>query len=159
MCRTLIVVGSIILFPIFGFLYFTYLFGLALNDHYNVKKGTFLWYATIDEVVTEFPVIEPAKGVTYHHISGDSPGFSGGSGIVYESREGSKKVIPLLKDYLLKEGYTLEIVDKTKCGWAKDFRNNTTLLFAGISKEGGCLDLTVRTKSNGNSEIKALILY
>ncbi len=159
MCRTLIVIGSIILFPILSFLYFTYLFGLALDDHYDIKKGTFLWYATINEVITEFPVIEPDGEVTYHHIGGDSPGIAGGSGIVYESRESSKKVIPLLKDYLLKEGYTLEIVNKTKCGWAKDFRNNTTLLFAGISKEGGCLDLTLEIKSNGNSEIEALILY
>jgi len=51
------IIGSaVILFFPLGLLYLSYLFGLALDNHYDVKKGTFLWYATMDnETITDFP--------------------------------------------------------------------------------------------------------
>jgi len=67
------IIGSTVnlFFPL-GLLYLSYLFGLALDNHYDVKKGTFLWYATTNNgTITDFPVFESVGKVTYNSIGGD----------------------------------------------------------------------------------------
>ena len=59
--KRIITISVILFFPLL-FFYFSYLFSLALDNHYDVKKGTFLWYATMANNTITF---DPAAGVSY----------------------------------------------------------------------------------------------
>ena len=158
--RKRVITSLLILIPIIGFFYLSYLFGIALDNHNDVKKGTFLWYATMDnETISEFPLIEPIGNVTYNSIGRDSPSIGAGWEIEYESKKSSAELIPLLKKYLLQEGYELKEVNEPECSWKNYQKNDSMLLFAGVSKKGECLDLTIEIKANGNSDIEVMILY
>src|SRR5690606_14270866 len=114
-------------------LYFSYLFGIALNNHYNVKKGTFLWYATMDnKTITEFPVIEPIGGETYNKIGGDGPNIATGWEIEYESRADIETLTEKFVEYLKSDGYELEAVLETQFYWTgKNKKNETNRLYSG----------------------------
>lgn len=69
---------SLILSPILGIIFIFFLFNTVLNDNYNVKKGTILWYSTMtNSTVTEFPIIEPEGQATYNSLNDGGPGFVG----------------------------------------------------------------------------------
>lgn len=86
-----IIGAAVVLFFPIAFLYLSHLFGIALKDHYDVKKGTFLWFATMDnKTITKFPVIEPIADATYNKIGGDGSTIVTGWGIEYESRTNIK---------------------------------------------------------------------
>lgn len=141
-------------------MYLSLLFSIALDDHYDVKKRTFLWYATMNnKTITEFPLVAPIGNITYNSIGGDSPSIGAGWEIKYKSKKNSKELAPLLRDYFLKEGYPLEEVNESTCSWKKYYKSDSILLFTGVSKKGECVDLMIKLKANGNSAIEALILF
>ena len=80
-------VSAVILFFPLVLLYLSYLFGLAIDDHYDVKKGTFLWYATMNnKTIIDFPIFEINGKVKYNSIGGDSPSIGAGWEIEYISK-------------------------------------------------------------------------
>ena len=156
------IIGSaVILFFPLGFLYLSYLFGLALDNHYDVEKGTFLWYATMDnETITDFPVFESVGKVTYNSIGGDSPNIGTGWEIEYES----KSDITLLKDkiteYLKNEGYEIKSVSEPQYNWKVDVKKNeTNELFSGSNDKGESLDLLLQKQIDGLTKVECSILY
>ena len=111
--KIILIIGSV-LFPICLLLNFSFLFGIALDDHYNVKKGTFLWYATMDnETITDFPQIDPVGEATFNKIGGDSPSISAGWEIEYTSRMNVDNVFPTIKKYLNEKGFKLKATKET----------------------------------------------
>lgn len=155
-----ILITSVILFLPLASLYFSYVDKLVHDNQYDVKKWTFVWYATMDnKSITQFPLIGLTGEVVYNRYGIDRKDIGSGWEIKYESRKSSNELIPLLKDYFLKEGFKLEIVDQARCTYNTHRTNEFTLLFAGVSDKGECLDLTIKLKENGNSEIEALIVY
>ncbi len=159
--RKRILVLSSIIFPILGFLYFLVLFGIALDDHFDVKKGTFLWYATMDnETITEFPILEPVGKVTYNKIGGDGPSIAAGWEVEYNSYKDVKFISSTIFLYLKLEGY--EIVETkepySNCtGIYK--KNNNTQLYSGANDVEECLDLLIQRNDNGTTRIECIIVY
>ncbi len=159
--RRWIIIFSLFLFPILGFLYFSFLFGIALNDHYDVKKGTFLWYATMDnKTIKEFPLIEPFGKVTYNSIGGDGPNIGTGWGIEFTSKKDSKDLVTSILLYLKKEGFETNEVDETQYYWAGKYkRNEKNNLFSGYNKKGESLDLLLQRLENSMTRIICTIVY
>ncbi len=156
------IIGSavVLFFPI-GLLYFSYLFGIALDDHYDVKKGTFLWYATMDnKTITEFPIIEPIGDATYNKIGGDSPNIATGWEIEYESKADIETLTEKFVEYLKSYGYELEAVLETQFYWTgKNKKNETNRLYSGSNEKGESLDLLLQRQNNGLTTIECSIVY
>lgn len=156
------IIGSavVLFFPI-GLLYLSYLFGISLDDHYDVKKGTFLWYATMDnKTINEFPVIEPTGGATYNKIGGDGPNISTGWEIEYESRADIETLSEKFVEYLKSDGYKLEAVLETQFYWTgKNQKNETNRLYSGSNEKGESLDLLLQIQNNGLITIECSIVY
>lgn len=159
--RKWIISSSIILFPILGFLYFTYLFAIAVEDHYDVKKGTFLWYVRMDnKTITEFPVIEPAGNVIYNSIGGDSPSITIGWEIEYLSKKYTEDLRHKIIEYLNKEGFAVNEVEKTEYYWTGKYKKDKmNQLYSGFNKEGESLDLLFQIQNNGMTRIQCTIVY
>lgn len=115
--RWIIGIAIVLILPL-GLLYLSYLLAIALDNHYNVKKGTFLWYATMDnETITEFPVFEPVGKATYNSIGGDSPNIGTGWEIEYESKSDITFLTDKITEYLKNEGYEISSVDEPQYNW------------------------------------------
>ena len=156
-----IVITSVILFFPLGFLYILYLSGLALENHYDVKRGTFLWYATMDnETITNFPIIEPAGEVRFNSIGGDSPNIGTGWGIEYESAESIKPVSKQLIQYLRSEGYNIQPVERTQYYWiGRHEKSENNELYSGSNEIGESLDLLIERKDNESTRIECSIVH
>jgi hypothetical protein len=124
---------SVVLFFPLGFLYFSYLFGLALDNHEDVKKGTFLWYATMDnKTIKNFPVFESVGKIKYNSIGGDSPNISTGWEIEYESKSEIEYLTDRLTEYLKNEGYKIKGVNEPQYNWKAGVKKNgTNELYSG----------------------------
>ena len=156
------IIGSaVILFFPLGLLYLSYLFGLALDNHYDVKKGTFLWYATMDnETITDFPVFESVGKVTYNSIGGDSPNIGTGWEIEYESKSDITLLTDRITEYLKNEGYEIKSVSEPQYNWKVDFKKNeTNELFSGSNDKGESLDLLLQKQIDGLTKVECSILY
>ena len=156
------IIGSaVILFFPLGLLYLSYLFGLALENHYDVKKGTFLWYATMDnETITDFPVFEPVGKVTYTSIGGDGPNIGTGWEIEYESKLDITFLTDKIAEYLKKEGYEIKSVSEPRYNWKVDVKKNeTNELFSGSNDKGESLDLLLQKQIDGLTKVECSILY
>jgi len=159
--RRRIVITSLILFPILGLLYFSFLFGIALDDHYDVKRGTFLWYATMDnKTITEFPILEPIENAIYNKIGGDGPNIATGWGVEYNSEKSTEVLSSNIIDYLKKDGFELSEVNETQYYWTGRYKmNESTKLFSGFNKKGESLDLLIQRQVNGTTRIECTIVY
>lgn len=158
--KWIIGLAVVLFFPI-AFLYFSHLLGIALKDHYDVKKGTFLWFATMDNrTITKFPVIEPIADATYNKIGGDDPTIATGWGIEYETRADIETLTEELIEYLKKDGFELSEVDETQYYWTgKHKRNEDTQLISGFNKKGESLDLLIQKQVDGTIRVKCTIVY
>ncbi|MEZ4848441.1 MAG: hypothetical protein R3B93_07455 [Bacteroidia bacterium] len=147
---------SLALFLVLGFFYFSFLFGIALNDHHDVKRGTFLWYVTMDNpTITEFPVIFPNGEVVYNSIGGDSPNIGTGWEIEYESIAGYQELIHEIVEYLESEGYEMREVDKTQYYTVGKYKKSESItLFSGTRKNGGGLDLMIK---DGKNDVRKIV--
>lgn len=156
------IIGSaVILFFPLGLLYISYLFGLALDNHYDVKKGTFLWYATMDnKTITDFPVFESVGKVTYNSIGGDSPNVGTGWEIEYESKSDITLLTDRITEYLKNEGYEIKSVIEPQYNWKVDVKKNkTNELFSGSNDKGESLDLLLQKQIDGLTKVECSILY
>jgi len=156
-----IIISSSIIFPILGLLYLSFLFGIALDNHYDVKRGTFLWYATMDnKTITKFPILEPIKIATYNKIGGDGPNIGTGWGVEYNSKKDTDNLSSTIMEYLKTEGFELSVVNETKYYWKGRYKTNeNTKLFSGFNKKGESLDLLIQRQDNGTTRIKCTIVY
>ena len=112
-----------------------------------------------NHTITHFPLIEPAGNATYNHIGGDSPSIGAGYEVSYTSNQPIESVLPSIRTYLTGEGYNINEVTIPECNWRNHIRNDSTWLFAGVSKDGGCLDLLLKKSGTGKTGIEAMILY
>ncbi|MCI4670483.1 MAG: hypothetical protein MRZ79_20270 [Bacteroidia bacterium] len=158
--RWIKVLAIILFFPLI-LLYLSYLFGLSIDDHYDVKKGTFLWYATMDnQTITEFPVFDVNGKVKYNSIGGDSPAISTGWEIEYTSKTDIKTLTNQIVEYLEKEGYEIKEVEETQFYWkGKNKKNETNQLYSGSNEKGESLDLLVQNIGSGLIKIECSIVY
>lgn len=159
--RKRIIIFSAILFPVLSLLYLSYLFGVAFEDHYNVRKGTFLWYATMDnETITEFPVIEPCGMAIYNSIGGDNPNIATGWEIKYTSKKNIEDLSQLIIKYLQEKGFTINEVDKTQYYWKEKYvKNEINYLYAGYNKKGEALDVIFYRQSDETTGVECTIVY
>lgn len=145
------------LFPILGFLYFSYLFGIALEDHYDIKKGTFLWYATMDnKTIKGFPVFASKGNVIYNKIGGDSPNIASAWEIKYETNEKIEILTKSIVEYLTLEGYEISSVDEKQVDWTEIEMNRR---YTGSNKIGESIDLLLQKQENGLVKIECSIFY
>ena len=137
--------------------YLSILFSTSLEDHNDVKKGTFLWYATMDnETITEFPIIKSKEKVTYNSIGGDGPNIATGWEISYSSSENHNTLSNTIMEYLKSNGFSVSKVEKTQCYWKGRFKtSNSNQLYSGTNKKGECLDLQISKGGN----IQCSIVY
>lgn len=158
--RSWVIISSTILFPILGFLYLSFLFGIAIDDHYDLEKGTFLWYAVMDnETITEFPVVELYGNVTYNGIGGNYPGIAKGWEIKYISKTNCQNLIPILIEYLRQAGYTINEVRETQYDSTKqDKKNRIRRVYSGSNIDREILNLVFQEQDNGMTEIECRIL-
>jgi len=156
------IIGSaiVLFFPLI-LIYLSYLFGIALDNHYDVKKGTFLWYAIMDnETITDFPIFESVGKVTYNSIGGDSPNIGIGWEIEYESMSDIENLSDSITEYLENEGYKITTVDEPQYDWKGDIKKNeTNELYSGSNDKGESLDLLLQKQVNGLTKIECSILY
>lgn len=146
---------------VFFFPLVLYLFGLAIDNHDDVKKGSFLWYATMNnETITNFPVLEPVGKVRFNSIGGDSPSIGTGWGIEYESKADIKTISKRIIEYLQSEGYDIKPVDKTQFYWlGKNKKEETNELYSGSNQKGESLDLMIQRQGNESTQIECSIVY
>jgi len=158
--RWIKLLAIILFFPLI-LLYLTYLFGLAIEDHYDVKKGTFLWYATMDnETIKDFPIFQVHGGVTYNSIGGDSPSIDTGWEIEYTSKTDIETLTNQIVEFLEKDGYEIEEVEETQFYWSgKNRKNDTNHLYSGSNEKGESLDLLIHSLGNGLNKIECSIIY
>lgn len=158
--KRIISISVILFFPLL-FFYFSYLFGLALDNHYDVKKGTFLWYATMDNnTITDFPIIKSKSRVTYNSIGGDGPSIGTGWGIEYVSEEENQILVKKIIDYLKSEGYEIMEVTETQYYWTgKNKKNKTNQLFSGANEKGESLDILFEKQVKNLTKIECTIVY
>ena len=158
--RWIIGIAIVLILPL-GLLYFSYLLGIALDNHYDVKKGTFLWYATMDnETITEFPVFESVGKATYNSIGGDSPNIGTGWEIEYESKSDITFLTDKITEYLKNEGYEISSVDEPQYNWKVGVKKNeTNEIFSGSNNKGESLDLLLEKQVGGLTKVECSILY
>lgn len=159
--RKWIKISSILLFPILGLLYLSYLFSIALENHYDVQRGSFLWYATMDnQTITEFPIIKSIDGyTTYNSIGGDSPNIGTGWEIAYTSKEEREILTAKILQYLNEEGYQLKEVNETQFYWkGKHKKSDSNQLYSGANKKGESLDLLF-VNYGQSTKIECSIVY
>ncbi|WP_298476947.1 hypothetical protein [uncultured Maribacter sp.] len=158
--RWIIGIAVVVFLPL-GLLYFSYLFGLALDNHYDVKKGSFLWYATMDnKAIANFPVFESVGKVKHNSIGGDSPNIGTGWEIEYESTAEIEELSDRITEYLKKEGYELKTADQPEYNWKADIKKNEkNQLYSGSNDKGESLDLLLQKQDNELTKIECSILY
>jgi len=158
--RRIITVSTFLFFPLL-FIYFSYLFGLAFDNHYDVKKGTFLWYATMDNnTITNFPLIKSKSCVTYSSIGGDGPNIGTGWGIEYVSEEENQILVDKINVYLKSKGYEIEEVSETQYYWkGKNKKNETNQLFSGANEKGESLDILFERQEDELIKVECTIVY
>lgn len=158
--KWIVTVSAILFFPLL-FFYFSYLFGLTLDNHYDVKKGTFLWYATMDNTtITNFPLIKPKSRVTYNSIGGDGSNIGTGWGIEYVSEEENQILVNKIIVYLKSKGYEIKEVAETQYYWTgKNKKNETNQLFSGANEKGESLDILFVKQENQLTKIECTIVY
>jgi len=152
--------SAVLILPL-GFMYFSYLFGLALDHHHDVQRGTFLWYATMNnETITDFPILAPVGKVRFNSIGGDSPNIGTGWQIEYVSKTDAKTVSIRILEYLEGEGYNLHRAGETQFYWVgKHKKNETNELYSGSNQKGESLDLLIQASENGTTQIECSIVY
>ena len=155
--RKRIIIISVILWLV---LRFAYLFSVAFDDHYDVKKGTLLWYATMDnKTITKFPVIEPYGRAVYNSIGGDRPSIAAGWEIQYTSNADSEALTEKILDYLEKRGFTVEEVEERYWYWWIK-KAESSRFYSGVNeRRGEGLDLAFFKTKNGKIVIECTILY
>jgi len=156
--RRSIGIPAIILFPILLLYYFSVLFNIALEDHNNIKKGTFLWYVTMDDkTITEFPIIKQIGEVQYNSLGGDSPSISAGWEIEYLSsinyENSTNKIIP----YLNLKGYQLHQTKEPIYTYNID-KNSPTIIYKGRNKEGKTIELIIQELDKKKVKVKCTIV-
>ncbi|MBI1266734.1 MAG: hypothetical protein GC193_04785 [Cryomorphaceae bacterium] len=149
------------LFPI-GVFYFSYIFGISLEDHNDVQPGTFLWFVTMDnEVINNFPIIDPATDPTFNSIGGGGPNIATGWEIIYESKHDPTILAGAIINYLKANGFDVEAVSETQYYWTGKFRkDNSNLLFSGSNEKGEGLDLLIVKEGAGKqTKVVCSIVY
>jgi hypothetical protein len=162
--RKRIKVVFLILLPILVLLLFIfiYVFSISFENHYNVRKGTLLWYITMDnQTITKFPEIKLNGKVTYNSIGGDSPSIAKGWEIVYTSNEDIEKITEEILEYLKNREFTMSEVEQTEYYWiGRHKRDEMNRLYSGVNKkkEEG-LDLALFLQENGMTIIQCTITH
>ena len=154
-----IIVVFLILLPL---LWFIYLFSISFEDHCNVRKGTLLWYATMNnKTITKFPVIKLDGKVTYNSIGGDSPSIAAGWEIIYTSSEDIEKITEEILEYLKNRGFAIHEVEQTEHYWMGKYkRNEMSRLYSGVNKQKGeGLNLSLFLQKNGKTTIECTIVF
>ena len=151
---------SILAFPLYITIASVCFIGDASDDHYNVKRGSLLWYSVMNNpTITNFPQIEPAGEVKFHHIGGNSLSIAMGWEIEYEAKRNFEYLFPIIKNYLNDEGYTLKEVEEAPCrNWRNYKRSSGTFLYSGTVSPEDCLGLMFKQKDS-TILIKASIIY
>ena len=152
--------GGILFIPLL-LLYLSYLFSLAIDDHYNVKRGTFLWLVTMDNrTITSFPTIAVQGEVSYNSIGGDAPSISTGWEIEYASEASKSALTQEILVYLEQRGFELEEVGETQYYWTgKNKKNDMNQLYSGSNKKGESLDLMIQSFGVNSHRIECSIVY
>lgn len=152
---------SIALFIPLTITYFMYVFGSRLERHYDVKKWTLLWYATMDnKTITQFPILKPFGNVTYNSIGGDSPEIGAEWGISYVSAEEDSILTKEIIVYLINEGFDIEKVDETQFYWSgKNTKSEANQLYSGANEKGESLDLLLEKQGNRMTRIECTIVF
>ena len=158
--RRWIILPSIFLFPFLFFLYFSLLFGLSLENHYGVQRGSFLWYATMaNETVTEFPIVEPMGDVTYNKNGAGGANSTQSWEIEYTSKKDLKSLRSTILVYLQSNGYKMTEVNETDYTWHGHKANKDKKLFSGVDKKGESYYLILHRRISGATRIKCEIVF
>ena len=133
-------------------------FSIAFNNHYDVKKGSLLWYMGIDKQIRSFPLIHPSTQAEFTHIGGDSPNISGGSKVEYESELGLEELIPQIKAYGESAGFYLEPLEVEKSFSApRGMSNDSHIRVFGGSNQVKRLEVLFEQTNERNVRIEAVI--
>lgn len=142
-------------FLIYLFFVSTFFFGLGLDNHYDVQRGTWLWYAVMgNSTIDNFPQVEPLDRVKFHHIGGDGPNIGVGWEVEYSTKLEISVLLPIIEDYLKEEGFIIRPVEQPTCGYkmSKDWVIYTA------TNSGECLDLFLKEGKDGINEIELSII-
>lgn len=151
-----IILSGIVILCLFSLLY---IFGISTEAHYDVKKGTLLWFITMDnKTIKSFPIIQPTDNVKYNSIGGDSPSIAAGWEVEYTSEKNFESLVVDIRSFLIDQGFNIEPTDKPECSWRNYKTNDKIKLYKAVSEKGECLDLTL-IKTNDKTKIEVLILY
>ncbi len=137
---------------------FLYAISVSWDDHYDVKRGSILWYFTMqEETITDFPIIEPYSKPKYNHIGGDAPGISIGWEIEYWSEADTTKLLSEIIPYIQRKGYKVKRINETGCSGNDIKASDNIIIFSG-SKDYQCLELIIDSSEKDYSKIEAIIL-
>lgn len=149
---------SSILFPILFICYMIFLFGLSFEEH-HVSKGTFMWYATMDnKTIRKFPLIEPDGEAYYASLGGDHPTIAGGWKISYASKKDMEDLTPIILSYLEDSGFAIEEVLENGKQWQTFDKSETNRVYTGHSKKGEGLDLLFYNDMEGRACLSCVIV-
>lgn len=138
-------------------LYFLFVVVSGFDRHYDVKKGTLLWYATMDnKTITQFPIIKPTEKATYNSLGGDSPEIGAEWEIQYTSEEKRTILSSEILNYLKKEGFKIKQVESPKNYWKEN--NKSIKSYSGSNKKGESLNLLLIEQNDNLIKINCEIL-
>ena len=151
-----------VLFPILFVLYILFLFGIGVESHYNVKKDTFLWYATIDadKTIVDFPQIQPIQNVVFNNVGGDSPSIAGGSEIQYQSSADYNSLKKEIMDYLTSQEFEIKEVSEADFYWyVTNIRSDKKGFFTASNKKGEQVYLSLQLNKKSVTSVECAIVY
>lgn len=135
-------------------------FSLAFENHYDVKRGTLLWFMTMDNAtINDFPLIKSISKPVFNKIGGGGPGISAGWEIEYTSAATYGELTKSINQFLTSKGYRIKEVAEPACvTWTEVDHKSTTHFFSAQNENGECLDLCLDV-SNNTVRVEVTLLF
>jgi len=126
-----------------------------MNDHYDIKKGSFYWHILLSDEIKEFPIINAIDQPKYDHLSGDG-NWLDAYDLEYKSKSSLNELIPEFYNFFIKKGFTFEKSKSPRCNHLLEYNNG--VLFTGISDKNYCLDLLITEPEYNSVKIEVSII-
>ena len=138
-----------ILFPILFVRFFWYALGVSCETHYDVKKGSWMWFMRMEnDIVNDFPIIEPIGREKYNDVGGDNPNIGAAWSVEYVSRKTKQDLMSIINEYLSKKGIKITELLKSPCRIWREKEN--AVYYTNINGfDGNCLELEIEESENG----------
>jgi len=148
-----------VLFPIFFVVFLWYGSGMSFDTHYDVKKGSWMWFMRMDnKIINNFPIIEPIKRAEYNDIGGDNPNIGAAWSVEYISNENHQELLIQIKKYLEKSNIKIYSSTEAQCWFTWNDKLDKEYFYKDMNYKKGCLELKITELENGKTDVKFYVV-